>query len=256
MGFFNWFKPKPKIADPEPVQPVLESAPEPKRKGRPIGLRKNAVSQTFEQAVENYANTHVSDDLSEGNLNQGMQLEIIKRIAWYWKDAEIERYFAKEYNKSISLSNIGQYRKSEKWQPLIERQRDQYNTLILQVPIANKRNRLDQLQKQYDQVGDITNKDSRKEAREILKEAREEVERKVAGEISFNFTQVNHNEFHDMTEEDLQREKMKTIEQLERVRKLKLLTSGGQNGVGREGTPETIEITETEEAKEEVIRHE
>jgi hypothetical protein len=150
-------------------------------------------------------------------INEQQKLELCKLLAWFWKSPEIIKYFEDEHQLKLKPSDIKNYRAAEKWKPIIEKFRDDYLKDLNSVPLANKRKRLDELEKLYDSAiadGDLD------QARILIREFREEVEKKV-GDVSVSFTQINHNEYHEMTDEDLQAEKVKTLEQLEKVRKLK-----------------------------------
>ena len=156
-------------------------------------------------------------------MNPACEIELLKRIAWYWSSVQIKKYFKEEIGKNLDYSTIKRYRESEKWKSFLNRERDQYNLLVLQVPLANKRMRLDEYQKQYDVLDNETPR-KRYERREILKEVRQEIE--IKSPDSVNLTMINHTEYHNMSDEELQNEKVKTLNKLEQVRKLKLLTGG------------------------------
>lgn len=153
-------------------------------------------------------------------LSTEKQIEFVQRIAWFWKPLDILKYFKETHNIKINQTLIQCYKNSEKWKPIIQKFRDDYLKRTEEVPLANKRKRLDELQRLFDRAVD---KKEFVEAKNIIREFREEMEVKV-GDVNFSFTQINHNEFHDMSDEDLASEKAKTIEQLEKVRKMKMLS--------------------------------
>lgn len=177
-------------------------------------------------------------------LSPQEQMAVAQRIAWFWRECEIVKFVREQCGKKISDNLLSRYKDSPKWRPVIEKFREDYLKMINEVPLANKRIRLEELQKMYNRA---VKKSDFQEARQVLRDFRDEMQEKKDG-VSFNFTQITHNEFHKMTDEDLQREKVKTLEQLEKVRKLKLLAHGGDDGLGSERTPEAIEIEETEES--------
>ena len=176
-------------------------------------------------------------------LSSEQQMEVCKRFAWFWTITEIEDWMKREFGIVLSRTGLRRnYKDSEYWKPVIDKFREDYLKSVTEVPLANKRKRLEELQKLFDRA---ISKSDDKSAVAIIKEFRDEMERKVA-DVSFNFTQITHNEFHDMTDEDLQREKVKTLEQLEKVRRLKLIT-GEKNGVGIEDIQEIEEIKKESE---------
>lgn len=147
------------------------------------------------------------------------QMEVAKMIAWFWGQSAISEHMKKTFGKELSKQAIDSYKNSNKWKPVIEQFREQYRKEIFQVPLANKRKRLDELQRMYDRYiaeDDIVN------ARKVLSDCREEMEKRF-GDVNFSFTNITNNEYHDMTDEQIMEEKAKTIEDLERIRKLKLL---------------------------------
>lgn len=158
-----------------------------------------------------------------------MQLEVCRRIAWFWTEKELLKYIQSVIKKSMHPSNLSAMKNSEKWKPVIEQFREEYISKCGEVPLFHKKKRLEELQEQYYHFKE---KGNLKEARSILRDIRDEAEGK-RGDISFQFTSIVHNEFNQMTDEDLQTEKMKTLEQLEKVRRMKLLTNqGDNNGLG------------------------
>jgi hypothetical protein len=124
----------------------------------------------------------------------------------------------------ISAPMVNNYKISEKWKPLIEKYREEYNKGVMDVPIANKRKRLDELQDIYDKQKE---RGKLKDAQSVLSDARSEMEEK-RGDVSFHLTQINHTEFHDMSDEDLLNEKAKALEQLSKIKKLKEDMSNGK----------------------------
>ena len=106
--------------------------------------------------------------------------------------------------------------------PIIEKFREEYLAKCNEIPLFNKKKRLEELQELYEFYKD---KGDKKMALQVIREFREEAERRVDN-INFNFTSINHTEFNDMSDEDLKREKLKTLEQLESVKRLKLLLPG------------------------------
>jgi len=168
-------------------------------------------------------------------LSMPERMEVAKLLGWFWKPSDIMRHFKESFNKSITAQAISNYSKSKDWIPVINKFREEYNRLLFEVPLFNKRKRLDELQEQYDlykSKGDL------KTARKIIREFREEAEKKI-GDVSFHFTSISHTEYHDMSDEQLREEKVKTLEELEKVRRMKLIVfdpaNGGSKNAGKVG---------------------
>lgn len=150
-------------------------------------------------------------------------MEIVKRIAWFWKPIDIKEDFEKTSGKTIAAQTIVDYSKTEKWQPIIEKLRDDYNKAMYDVPLFHKRKRLDELQKHYDRH---MNSGKWKEAQSVLRDARDEVDQKF-GDVSFHFTNVT--QYNEMSDEQIAEEKGKILEQLDRAQRMKKLLENKGN---------------------------
>ena len=144
-------------------------------------------------------------------------MELVKRIAWFWSPTEIQEDLQKTTGKRISIPTIMNYGKTEKWQPIIEKLRDDYNKAMYEVPLFHKRKRLDELQKHYDKH---MSSNSWKEAQAVLRDVRDEVDQKF-GDVSFHFTNVT--QYNEMTDEQIAQEKSKILDQLDRAQRMKRL---------------------------------
>lgn len=149
------------------------------------------------------------------------QMEVAKLLAWFCSPTQIAKHIEQRFKKKITAQNVEWYKNSEKWQPVIEKLREDYNRCVLEVPLANKRKRLEELQILYNIH--MVNEDYKK-AQSVLSDFREEMERR-GGDINFSFTNVTHNEYQNMTDEELNEERTKTIEQLIRIKRMKYLTN-------------------------------
>lgn len=178
------------------------------------------------------------------SLSPQQEVMVIRKYAHYQTPQEISEYCKKNFKKPIvSTILIDRYLENEKFKPLFNRFRDEYLKKVSEVPLFNKRCRLDYLQKIFDEnysSGDL------KEARQVLSQIREEAEGK--GDVSFNFTSINHTEFHNMSNEELDAEYSKSLEQLKNLRQIKTKELGN---VRIEDAQEVKEIEEANEAKNE-----
>lgn len=166
----------------------------------------------------------VSHEADRGlhKLSQPEQMEVCKLIGWFWSAKEIRNHIQENFGKDLVERSIAQYNTSDKWKPVIQKFREDYTKNIFDVPLANKRKRLDELQKQYEYY---KYKDDRETCRAILKEVREEMDKKF-GDVNFSFTQINHTEFQNYSDEALAQERMKTIEELGRIKRMRFLIEG------------------------------
>lgn len=180
-------------------------------------------------------------------LTTDEQLEVVKRIAWFWRDMDIQKYVKNVFGKDITQRGICAYKSYDKWKTYIENFREKFINEFTEVACANKRVRLEELQRHYNHYidqGDI------EASLGVLKMFREEMEKKV-GDINIqtnNFTQINQTAYSKMSDSELASEINKTLKQLERSGK------GVIDGMGSKDAQKAIE--EGKETKEEGLHHE
>lgn len=172
-------------------------------------------------------------------LSPQQEILVIRQYAHYKTPQEIAEYCKKNFKKAIIPTLLTErYLENEKYRPLLNRFRDEYLKKVTEVPLFNKRRRLDYLQQIFEE--NLAN-GSLKEARMTLSQFREEAEGK--GDVNFNFTNINHTEFHNMSNEELDQEYAKSLEQLKNLRNIKAKELS--NDLGREAIQEVQEIQET-----------
>jgi len=104
---------------------------------------------------------------------------------------KITRELKEEHGVSVCPTAIINTCKAKKWQPYIQQFREQYMADIRKVPIANKRIRIDDLERERQRLVDLINKNPRKtksdvtqhlqlvaELRRLIDCSREEMEKK------------------------------------------------------------------------------
>ena len=168
------------------------------------------------------------------------KMEVAKLYGWYWTPIEIHKHVTEQMGKKISYNSIVMLRDREEWKPIIEKCREDYNKVFVDVPLANKKKRVVELQKHYDLHMEDGNL---REAQGVIKDIKDEMDEKF-GDVSFHFTQINQTQFRDMSDEDLLKEKAKTLDEFERVKKMRHLLEGGKN-VGSKAVQTIQEIEET-----------
>lgn len=148
------------------------------------------------------------------HLNEDQKLDLISKLAMYWKAPRIVTYFKEVYGLHITDWAITRYKQGKEWQLVMDRMRSQYIAGILEVPIANKRWRIEEYAELYDALKELG---EHSQAAKILSMVQDEMEEKKGSVQNIFMTQVN------VTDEELLEEKSKTIQQLEIVRKKKQL---------------------------------
>ena len=155
-------------------------------------------------------------------------MELVKLIAWFWDNKEIQEFLKEKTGKSLATPTIQQYRETAKWQPIIEKLREDYNKAMYEVPLFHKRKRLDELQKHYEYH---MRANKWRQAQAVIRDIKDEVEHKF-GDVSFNFTQIT--QYNDMTDEQIAEEKGKILDQLDRAQKMKRLLENKGDTDGQE----------------------
>ena len=176
--------------------------------------------------------------MSKPHLTPDEQLDVCQKLAHFWKPLAIKTHIQKTYGKHLAVETIVvNYRESTNWRPVIDKFREQYISDLSAVPLFHKRKRLDELTFFYEFYKD---RKKYREARLVLGQIMEEVEGK-AGEVSFSFTQINNNQFNKLTDEELKQEKLKTMAELEKVKKMKELIHEREatHGLGRKDAQES-----------------
>lgn len=149
---------------------------------------------------------------------------------------EIIELCKKEFGKSISRDSVHNYKYNPENKVKIQRLREEYTRDLFMVDLASKRKRLERISKIVETCEEY--KDYRT-ALEGLSQIRQEVEKDLA---SLNMTNYQINVFKDMSEAEIEEERMKSLE------RIKLLRGALKNASGPNllGVPNEIrEIRET-----------
>lgn len=153
-------------------------------------------------------NAYKSVKAHEAKLNQDQQLELMEFIARFASTDEINAYFIDRYRLSVTSSLIHQYRRTKKWQPIINKLREKYLLSPNEVAMSHKRVRLDRREKIYQKA---LKKEDLKTALNAVQGSKEEMEEKgIPVNISFN-------QYNSLSDEELEDKKR---ELLERVKNL------------------------------------
>lgn len=131
---------------------------------------------------------------------------ICNLLAQYKKPKEIISLIEEEHNLKVSSSSISQYKKENK--ELIEKLRTNFLSTINDVPIAQKRIRLERTDELYAVSQELKGGEKVNLSLKCLKEAREEVE----GAGSSNITFQQFNQYNKLSDDELQ-EKLKEVEE-------------------------------------------
>jgi len=125
---------------------------------------------------------------------------ICNMLAQYKKPKEIKKLAKKEHGLTLSSQVICGYRNRNK--NLINSLRESFLSTIIEVPIAQKRVRLDRTEELYQIAKQVDTK------LKCLKEAREEVEGKGAANLTFQ----QFNQYNQLSDEEL-KDKLREVEE-------------------------------------------
>lgn len=151
-------------------------------------------------------------------LTKTQEIQIVRMFAHYKSDSEIAEFCKTRFKKPHTPHWLREkYVENPEWNGILSKFRDEYLKSVSAVPLFNKRVRLEELQKLYE--ASVSSGDM-KEARAVLNQFHDEAEGK-GGDVNYNFTQINHTEFNNMSNEELDAEYAKTLEQLKNVRRFK-----------------------------------
>lgn len=126
-------------------------------------------------------------------LSEELKLEVCRKIASFVSIQDIDRWLRTEHHIELELQSLYAYRHATKWKPVIERMRAEYIAGVMESHIAHKRVRLDRLEAQYqalDRDSTITAAERRKEQRELLNDARLEVDDSKTNISNLYLTQI------------------------------------------------------------------
>ena len=131
---------------------------------------------------------------------------VCNMLAQYKKTPEIKELAKKEHGITLSTQVICGYRNRNK--ELINKLRESFLQTIIEVPIAQKRVRLERAEELYDVSQELKGRDKVLTSLSCLKEAREEVEGKGAGSVTFQ----QFNQYNQLTDEEL-KDKLREVEE-------------------------------------------
>lgn len=85
-------------------------------------------------------------------LTDDIRKMIVYQLACFESPSSVQRWLRNEHGIQLDLSSIEYYQSSNKWADTFERFRAMYKADLEEVPIANRRYRLDRLQRRLDAI--------------------------------------------------------------------------------------------------------
>lgn len=145
-------------------------------------------------------------------LTDEEQHYICQLYATFYTPMQILRAVKTKFGKDVKLPNIMLYAQRAKWKPLIERLRQEWALGVMEIPVAHKRGRLEQLVKLLERAeknDKVTEFRKIRQCVEILREIREEMDSGKA-----QFTNVYLTTIHQYSDEELLRRRAEVVERL------------------------------------------
>lgn len=139
-------------------------------------------------------------------------MKVIFWIATFMPYRQIQEEFQKLYGQPIGLTTIKYYRNHDDFQKHIQRIREKWGNELFHVELANKRRRMEELEKIYNHC---VRTNQMKNALAALYQVQHEVEKELN---SLSLTNYNINVYKDMTETELEEERVKSLERLKQLK--------------------------------------
>ena len=138
-------------------------------------------------------------------ITPDQKILICNLLAQYKKPRQIMSILKDEHELDVKTKTITKFQVNEK--ELIGRLRDRFLSTVAEVPIAQKRIRLERAENLYEISQELEGKDRVDSGVKVLATAREEVEGKGSSQITLQ----QFNQYNQLTDEELQ-DKIKDIE--------------------------------------------
>lgn len=161
----------------------------------------------------------LSLEQQSGKLTPEEQMEIARLIAFFHTPQSVIDAMALR-GKKISQPLYYHYKNSPKWIPIIQKLRDEYTAGILEVPISNKRKRLEMLETCYSDLEELVAVSVKDKVSvfqtkvKILQAANNEIEGKTDSHQNFYITQ-----FNQLTDEEIDKKRLKILDTIQQLRK-------------------------------------
>jgi hypothetical protein len=198
----NPFKAKEEVKEepqPKEVPPEETASYE-----MPFISPKDAVKAIPEEMIENLKN-YKSVNAHNYKLDEQKQLELMELIARYATNDEINEYFISNHKVSLSVALIMQYKRTQKWKPIIKKLREKYLLDMDEVGGSHKRVRQDRRERIYSRAvkkGDLKN------ALLAVKHQEEEAEGKTS---SVGGVSLTYNQYNMLSDEELEERRQEII---------------------------------------------
>lgn len=168
------------------------------------------------------------------------QLQVCRWLGEFTPPQRIPDLIKREFGKRVAHHYGYEMLTRKKWQPLIDRHRQDWLVKIMDVPLANKKVRLQELQRLWDNATRPNANPEKQEYRilRILEKARLEMEEKKSDQTTYFFGQFN---YANASDDELLQRRAELVKRIEAFRwpTTRRLTDGMGRREGGATTPST-----------------
>lgn len=158
-------------------------------------------------------------------------MRVLFWIATFVNPKQISENCVQEFGFPISRTTIWHYANHDNYQKPIARIREKWGQDILKIELAHKRRRLEELSKIYEHT---YNRHNYREAMAALYQIQHEVDKDLD---KLNVTNMQVNIYKDMTDAELEEERLKSLERLKLLKgELKCLAVEKRNPENQENS--------------------
>ena len=157
----------------------------------------------------------------QAKLTDEEQYQVCQWYAEFKTPTQIKKLIHDTWGKDLTIKNVWAYaNQSKKWKPMIERLRQEWALGVMDIPLAHKRGRLEELVRLYTRAERnpvVDDYAKVKQCYELLREMRNEME---AGKAEF--TNVYLTTIHNYSDEEIVKQRDVVLDRLDKLRRLGL----------------------------------
>lgn len=157
------------------------------------------------------SNPIVIDQKKTHRFTTDETMQIIDWISQFKKDKEISNLIFENFGKTLKSKQIQRYRFSDKWQPIIQKNRQRYASQMFQVEYANERRRIETLQK-------LVNKCLRNGNDSLAVKAIHEINEQLKKNEPTVQNNYQVNVYKEMTEEEFDKRELELIQKRKQLK--------------------------------------
>lgn len=195
--------------------PIQEAVAE-----EPMVEEKSIIKEKEEPSIGLNELEEPKDIQKRKQLTEPQKKELIRRIAYYETNLQINEWLASEGIKKMMSSEFHHYRHSDKWRPEIEKHRKEFESKVMDIPTANKVNRIKELDAAFGRMRILEEKSEKTtdKLKCVEKEVQilSSVQSELEGKVSIDQTNYYYTQFNAMSKPDFEKLKLDCIRKIEK----------------------------------------